>query len=46
MLARRNAEVLERLDVMEVERFVLRAVEGHLNVDSSGPGINSALNLC
>jgi len=46
MLARRNAKRRERLNVTEVEGFVVGAVEGDLDVGSSGPGINAALNLC
>ena len=46
MFTRRNAKRFERLNVTEVERFVIGAIEGDLNVDASGPGINSALNLC
>jgi hypothetical protein len=45
MLARPNAKRLERLNVTDVEGFVIRAVEGDLDVDSCGPGINSALHL-
>ena len=45
MFACRNAKHVERLNVTEVERFVIAAVEGHVNVDSSGPGINATLNL-
>lgn len=45
MLARRNAKRLERLNMTDVDGFVIRAVERDLNIDSGGPGINAALNL-
>ena len=45
MLACRNAKRLEHLNMMEVEGFVISAIEGDLNNGSGGPGINSALNL-
>ena len=46
MFTRRDAKHFERLNVMEVKWFVIGAIEGDLNVDASGPCINSALNLC
>ena len=45
MLARRNAKRLERLNVTEVEGFVIGAIEGDLDNGSGDPGINSTLNL-
>jgi hypothetical protein len=45
MLACRNAKRFERLNVMDVQGFVISGVERDFDVDSSGPGINSALNL-
>ena len=45
MLARRNAKRVERLNVTEVEGFVIGPIEGDLDNGSGGPGIDSALNL-
>jgi hypothetical protein len=46
MLARCNSKRFERLNVTDIEGFVICTVEGDLNFGSGGPGINSALNLC
>ena len=45
MLAHCNAKYLECLNMTEVEGFVIGAIEGDLDNGSSGPGINSALNI-
>jgi hypothetical protein len=45
MLACRNAKRIERLNMTEVERFVVTAVEWDVDVASGGPCINPALNL-
>ena len=46
MFTRRDAKRFERLNMTEVKWFVIGAIEGDLNVDACGPGINAALNLC
>ena len=45
MLARRNAKRVERLNVTQVEWFVVGTIEWDLDVDSGSPGVDATLNL-